>query len=73
MARVLTEEQQLEYERLQQIKEWCAYYDQMLLMKQMNKKEYTETMKLLCLEVEELMHKYRVPLLDIKDGWNVVN
>lgn len=73
MARVLTEEQIQEYERLQQIKIWCKYYDQMLLMKQMTKKEYNETMKFICLEVEELMHKYRITLYDTGDGWHATD
>ena len=70
--RVLTEEQQKERERLEEIKKQCADYDtQYYMYKAMKKKEYEETMKIFCKEVEELMHKYKITLYDVGDGWHL--
>ena len=68
--RILTEEQQKEVDRLEEIKKQCADYDtQYYMYKAMRKKEYEETMKIFVDELNKLMAKYRVPLYDAKDGW----
>ncbi len=68
--RILTEEEQNEYERIQKIKADCEEYDKQFYMyKAMKRKEYEQTMKIFVDELNELMAKYRVPLYDVKDGW----